>query len=257
MKLLRFILILFVAGSFAGCSVNEKIEIKKNGAGNYSMDMDVSQMIDMMQQIMSKEDMAKKGMSKMDTTIYMKDILDSANGLPADKKALFKDGTVHLKMDIDAKAAVIHVNFPFSSQENLQKLFAGTTDGSLSMAELFKNLGGGSAAGSSLTQGMPNSDINQFNSIYDFTCHDGLISKRVNDARWKAFQNDPQTAQIKQFSSMGVSVTYTTTIVLPRPVKKIDNALVKLSDDKKTVTITFNLFDAIDHPEQYGYTIAY
>jgi hypothetical protein len=45
--------------------------------------------------------------------------------------------------------------------------------------------------------------------------------------------------------------------VLPRPVKKIDNSLAKLSDDKKTVVMKFNLINAFDHPEQFGYSIEY
>jgi len=45
--------------------------------------------------------------------------------------------------------------------------------------------------------------------------------------------------------------------VLPRPVKKIDNPLAILSDDKKTVVMKFNLINAFDHPEQFGYTIQY
>jgi glycerol-3-phosphate responsive antiterminator len=56
---------------------------------------------------------------------------------------------------------------------------------------------------------------------------------------------------------MGIEINYTTTIVLPRPVKKIDNATAKLSDDKKTVVMKFNLIEAFDHPEQFGYSIEY
>jgi hypothetical protein len=52
-------------------------------------------------------------------------------------------------------------------------------------------------------------------------------------------------------------VPYTLTINLPRPVKKIDNALSKLSDDKKMVTIKYNLIEVFEHPEKFEYTIAY
>jgi hypothetical protein len=56
---------------------------------------------------------------------------------------------------------------------------------------------------------------------------------------------------------MGVEILYTTTLTLPRPVKKVDNAQAKLSDDKKTVTIKYNLIDVFDHPEQFGYNVEY
>jgi hypothetical protein len=217
------------------------------------MDMDMSQMLEMLQQYMGKEELAKKGMTKMDTTINMKDILDSVTTLTADKKALLSTGTVHIKLDMDAKVFTTHMNFPFTNQANLQKLYSALGDGSLGTAQLFKNLGGdqGGAAGA------PSPDINQFNGIYDFTCHDGLITKKVNQGKWKALQADPQMAQVKQAAQMGMEISYNTTIVLPRPVKKVDNATAKLSDDKKTVVMKFNLTDVFDHPEQFGYTIEY
>lgn len=254
MKMLKFILVLFVTVGFAGClDINEKIDLKKDGSGTLTMDMDMSQMLEMLQQYMGKDELAKKGISRMDTTINLKDILDSVNTLAADKKALLSKGAVHIKLDMDAKVFTTHMTFPFSNQDNLQKLYAALGDGSLGTAQLFKNFGGDEGGGG----GAPNPDINQFNGIYDFTCHDGLISKRVNDEKWKKLQNDPQMAQIKQAGQMGVEINYTTTIVLPRPVKKIDNATATLSDDKKTVTMKFNLINAFDHPEQFGYTIAY
>lgn len=253
MKLLKIVLLVMVTAGIFGCSVNEKIDVKKDGSGAVTMDMDMSQMLDMLQQMMTKEDLEKKGMVKMDTTIYMKDIVDSVQTLPADKKALLSAGTVHIKLDMDAKVFKTHMGFPYSSQENLQKLYSTMSDGSLGTTQLLKNMGGqeGGAGGEA------GPDINQFNGIFDFTCHDGLMSKKVNQDKWKALQADPQLAQIKQAAQMGMEINYTTTIVLPRPVKKIDNTMATLSEDKKTVVMKFNLINAFDHPEQFEYTIAY
>jgi hypothetical protein len=252
MKILKFILPLALAFGFAGClDINEKLDIKKDGSGTLTMDMDMSQMIDMLSTYMGKDELAKKGMEKMDTTIYLKDIIDTLSALSADKKAVLSPGSVHIKMDLDAKVFTTHMVFPFTSQANLQKLYATMNDGSsLGSAELFGGLGGDAS-------GSPSPDINQFNGIYDFTSKDGLITKNLNADRWKALQNQPQFAQIKQAGQMGVEINYTSTIVLPRPVKNVDNPLAKLSDDKKTVTIKFNLIDVFDHPEQFGYKIEY
>ncbi|HEX4852449.1 MAG TPA: hypothetical protein VFV08_16645, partial [Puia sp.] len=103
----------------------------------------------------------------------------------------------------------------------------------------------------------PVPDMNQFNSIYDFQSKDGLISRKLNADRWKTIQESQEFAQMKQATSMGIEIPYTITVNLPRPVKKIDNALAKLSDDKKMVTIKYNLIEVIDHPEKFEYTIAY
>jgi hypothetical protein len=254
MKILKFILFAFITIGFTGClDIYEKIDVKKDGSGTVTMDMDMSQMLEMIEQYMGQQGMEKAGLTKMDTTINMKDILNGVDSLPADKKAVLSAGSVHIRLDTAAKVFTTHMNFPFTSQDNLQKLYATLGDGSLGTAQLFKNLGGEEGGGG----GGPNPDINQFNGIYDFSCHDGLITKKVNQDRWKTLQNNPQLAQIKQAGQMGIEINYTTTIVLPRPVKKIDNAIAKLSDDKKTVTMKFNLIDAFDHPEQFEYTIAY
>ena len=253
MKMLKIILFLVITISFTGClDIYEKIDVKKDGSGTLTMDMDMSQMLEMIQQYMGQQGMEKAGLAKMDTTINMKDVLNGVDSLPADKKAVLSTGSVHIRLDTAAKVFTTHMSFPFTSQDNLQKLYATMGDGSLGTAQLFKNLGGDEGGG-----GGVNPDINQFNGIYDFSCHDGLITKKVNQDKWKALENNPQLAQIKQAGQMGIEINYTTTIVLPRPVKKIDNATAKLSDDKKTVVMKFNLIDAFNHPEQFEYTIAY
>jgi hypothetical protein len=86
---------------------------------------------------------------------------------------------------------------------------------------------------------------------------DGLMMKKLNMDKWKALKENPQMAQLQQAGQMGVEISYTTAITLPRPISKVDNPLAKLSDDKKTVIIKFNLMDIFDHPEQFGYRIEY
>lgn len=251
MKILKFILPALFAFFFAGClDIEEKVDVKKDGSGQLTMDMDMSQMVEMLKNYMSQEDMAKKGIQKMDTTIYMKSIIDTMSSLSAEKKSLLRAGQVHIKMDMDAKVFTTHMQFPFSSQENLQKLYLAMGDGSLGGANLLGGLGGDQGAGAS-------PDMNQFNGIYDFVSHDGLMEKKVNQEKWKKLTSDPQMAQIKQASQMGVEVNYTTTIMLPRSVKKVDNPLAKLSEDKKTVTMKYNLIDVFEKPEQFNYHIEY
>jgi hypothetical protein len=248
----RLILALPVALTlcFTGCQVQENVDIRKDGGGQYTDDIDISQMIDILQTYMSKDDLEKKGMVKMDTTILLKDVVDTVSSLSAEKKALLRPGRIHVKLDMDAKVFTIHSVFPFNSQADLQQLFFAMND--IGNAKLFGSLAGGDAGAG----GGPG-DVNQFNSIFTYTCHDGLMSKKVDTAKFNALKNNPQMAQIKQASQMGMEIGYTTTIILPRPVKKIDNPLAKLSDDKKTVTMKFNLMDVLDHPEQFEYTIAY
>jgi hypothetical protein len=125
-------------------------------------------------------------------------------------------------------------------------------DGSLGNTQLFKGI----TPGDDATVGN-NPDINQFNGVYDFTCKDGLLTKKLNMERLQALKDNPQMAQMKQAGQMGLEIKYTTAITLPRPIKKVDNPLAQLSEDKRTVLIKFNLMDIFDHPEQFGYVIEY
>jgi hypothetical protein len=54
-----------------------------------------------------------------------------------------------------------------------------------------------------------------------------------------------------------MEILYTTTIKLPRPVKSSDNPLIKVSEDKKTVTMHYNLLELLDNPEKFSYTLEY
>jgi hypothetical protein len=255
MKILKCILPVLLAFCFTGClDVYENIDIKPDGSGQFTMDMDMSQMIELLQTTMSKEDLAKKGLEKMDTTILLKNIVDTVSTLSPEKKKLLSSGSLHVQLDMDAKLFKTHMVFPFSNQDNLQKLYGTMSDGSLGTAQLFKSMAPPSEQGD---MGGPSPDINQFQGIYDFTSKDGLISKKLNLDKWKALQDNPQLAQMKQAQAMGVEIGYTTVIKFPRPVKKVDTPLAKLSDDKKTVTIKYNLMDLFDHPEQFGYKIEY
>jgi hypothetical protein len=103
--------------------------------------------------------------------------------------------------------------------------------------------------------GMP--DMNQFNAIYDFQCHEGMMSRKLNAEKWKALQQSPQFAQMKEAGNAGITIPYTLTIVVPKPVKKVDNSLAKLFPDRKKVIIQYNLIEVFEHPEKFEYTIDY
>jgi hypothetical protein len=253
--LLPLVLVLFLAGCF---DINEEIDIKSNGSGLMKANYDMGQLLDIMQTYVGKDEMANQmPKDKMDTTILMKDIVDTAKDIPADKKALVRDGSLHMKLDMTQKVFKFDMHFPFANMNDLQKLYTSISDGSLGATKLFKGFTGGKGDSMNANQNSQMPDIGQFNGIYKFECKEGLISRKLNADKWKEFQNSPQFEQMKQVGSMGMEVPYTMTVNLPRPLKKIDNSLAVISEDKKTITIKYNLVEVFDHPEKFEYTIAY
>jgi len=258
MQRLKYILTIASMFLLAGCfEINEDIDVNANGSGVYSIHTDMSQLLQAMQSYLGKDEMDKQMPSRnIDTTVMMKTLLDTAKNVSAENKALTKDGSVHLLLNMEQKEFKSDIVIPFKSLSDLQKLYNSMNNQSLGFTQLFKGMAGkpdSSSAGND--NSMP--DMNQFNAIYDFESHDGLLSRKLNPEKWKALQASSQYAQMKDAGNMGISIPYTLTINLPRPVKKVDNSLAKLFPDKKKVIIQYNLIEVFDHPEKFEYTIVY
>jgi hypothetical protein len=259
MNKLKYILTLASMFFLAGCfEINEDIDVKTGGNGVYSIHTNMSQLLQVMQSYLGKDEMDKQLPPKnIDTTVMMKILLDTVKNISAENKALVQDGSVHLKLNMQEKEFKSDIVIPFKSLTNLQKLYNSMNNQSLGFTQLFKGMAGkpDTASTSGNENGMP--DMNQFNAIYDFECHDGLLSRKLNAEKWKALQQTPQYAQMKDAGNMGISIPYTLTVSVPRPVKKVDNSLAKLFPDRKKVVIQYNLIEVFDHPEKFEYTIVY
>jgi hypothetical protein len=263
MKPLRYVLVLVFLGFLASCyEVNEEIVINEDGTGTYVTKMDMSQLIEMMQSFAGEEELSKEGLDRpIDTTIRMKDMLDSAKDVTPEQKALMAGGIMKMQMNIKEKLFKMDLNFPYSGYDNLQKLMAGQGNSGAGLSDMFKGFfGGGKKETRDTTQIIDEAkepDMQDLASIFDVTVKNGFISKKTNSAKYKALLARPEMEQAKKMSSSGMEILYTTTIKLPRPVKKSDNSLLKLSADKKTVTLRYNLLDLLESPDKFAYTLEY
>jgi hypothetical protein len=258
MKIVKVLLPVAFLFCLAGCvEINEDINIKNDGSGEYSMNMDMSKLLEMMQSTIGKEELEKQlPQKKMDTSISMKTLVDTSTSMSADKKALLRDGHLHMSLNMDQNIFKTDMHFPFKNQNQLQQLYTSIGDGSLGTGQMLKNLSAAKGDSSSDNQqGGP--DLSQFNSIYTFTSKSGYLSRTVNKEKFNALKESAQYGQMKQAEDMGMEVPYTITIHLPKPAKKITNTFAKLSEDKKTVTIKYSLTEVMDHPEKFEYTIEY
>lgn len=258
-KFFKYVLTVAICVFFVSCyEVNEEIEIKADGSGTYVTKMDMGQMIDLMQTFAGDEEIKKDGLDKVyDTTILFKNLLDSAKDMTTEQKELMKDGKMKMQMNLKEKIFKMDMNLPYKDLNSLQKLMSGQGGNGPSMANAFKNLFGNPGAGEN-QQGVPNGpDMGDFSAIFDVTVKNGLIDRKVNQEKYKALTDRPEMAQLKQMNTSGMEILYTTTIKLPRAVKKTDNPIIKLSEDKKTVTMKYNLLELLENPSKFAYTINY
>ena len=257
-KYFKYVLAVAISIFFVSCyEVNEEININADGSGTYVTKMDMSGLIDMMQTFAGEEELKKDGLDKVyDTTIQFKNMLDSAKNMTAEQKELMKDGKMKMQMNIKEKIFKMDMDFHYKDLNSLQLLMNGKGGNGASMTNAFKNLFG--KGGEEEQPGAPKGpDMSDIASIYDVTIKNGLIEKKVNAAKYKEFMDRPEMAQVKQLSGSGMEILYTTTIKLPRAAKKADNPIIKLSDDKKTVTMKYNLLELLENPDKFAYSIQY
>lgn len=266
MRFLKYAMVLvFCCLATLGCyEVNEEITINDSGSGVFNTKMDMSQLIEMMQTFAGEEKMAEEGMDRaIDTTVNFASFMDSAKDLTPEKKELIKDGKMHIQMNMKEKLFKIEMNIPYKDYASLQQLLAGgggAGGGALSeaMKSLFSKGGDKEAATDSPTsKGDWTPDMDGFTNFYDVSVVKGLISRKVNPDKYKALTEKPEMQQMEQLTNSGMEILYTTTIRLPRPVKNADNSLFKLSDDKKTITMKYNMLEMLKTPEKFNYRIEY
>src|SRR5689334_7118617 len=115
MRMLKVFLVAVGCVFLASClEINEELQINDNGSGQVSTTMDMAQLIDMMQ-AMGGEEFEKKKDEKIDSVISLKNFVDTAKNLTAEQKALLRNGTLRIKMNMAEKEFNINMKYPFSS----------------------------------------------------------------------------------------------------------------------------------------------
>ena len=101
----------------------EKIVINKDNSGVYSLTIDMSRFLKMMNQSAKNDSNTKKPQQK-DSTIYFKPFVDTSTRLSEQEKEMLKDGSVHVKVDEPANEMKFVFNLPFKKIQDLPYLRA-------------------------------------------------------------------------------------------------------------------------------------
>jgi hypothetical protein len=239
---------------FASCNTKEDLEIKNDGSGTLVMKTDLSKMLEMIKNFAPEDSLKKDGFDKsIDTTMLMKDYVDTAKEIPADKKALLRDGKVHVVVNLKDNKGDIEMQFPFKSTDQLQKLYESLNSSTGGL----KNLLGSAGDNPQMQQGTGDKGMPQITSVYDIIVKDGLYSRKVNKARYTEFADASKLEDLKKMGGMMGEMNYTLSIKLPKPIKKISNPKAVLSDDKKIARLSVDLMEVFEHPELLELEIEY
>ncbi|HRP57420.1 hypothetical protein [Agriterribacter sp.] len=240
----------------------EKIVINKNNSGIYTITLDMSKMLQLMDQFgQANKDDAKIPANK-DSTVYFKPFVDTSTALTAKEKEMFRDGSLRMQVDEAEKELIIVLNFPFKNIGDLPQLkssYLSVID-KLGVSNKLKDPGGSGPA-----ETMP-ADITKDKNIlspardaFAFAAVPGKLSNTLvnKDLFTSKVQNDSSMQMLQQMSMMMGDMNYKTIIVLPKKVKKYKGNQTILSDDKKTLTFLTTLSDMLNRPETAEYSVEY
>jgi hypothetical protein len=258
MKKLFYSILLSFSVLLSGCfdSVQE-LTINQGGMGEITAKLDMSKAMEMFLQMGGNEKDKEK--IKMDTVIAFKDILDSAKNLSGDEKELLKEGTMIVVMNSETGKLMITNKFPFQSVNDIDRLMKAM-DKVSQTSEIDKAVSKAMGEAPGNPSGEEDSDDpfkNLPEDYYDFRCTEGKISRKLNKEKYAKLGEDTGLSKLKETSGMGLPLTSSFIINLPRPVKNFTGKNVKLSDDKKKITVENTLDDLFDDPSTFEYEIEY
>ena len=261
MKNSRFIIAFLFAAILSSClDTEEKIVLNADNSGTYSMTIDLGRMLTLAASMGADKSNSEKVKEKKDTTIYLKDLIDTAVNLTAAEKALYKDGMVHAKFDEEKNEMKIVMSSPFKNAGELMEI-KNNFSTVINKLKAFEKASGDKAKsegeGDDLKIG--SQSANPVSGQFTFMAGKGKISNTINniDAFKLKVKSDSTLGMMTQMSSMMGDFNYRTIIVLPRTVKKYDGPGSTISVDKKTLTFFTTLTEMLEHPEKVSYKVEY
>jgi hypothetical protein len=243
---------------FTSCSMHEEIDLATEGKGHYQVSMDMSAMLEMVKSMGGAgkipDSVAKE---KKDTAFSMAGLIDSSGGtFTSEEKAYFYNGTMNVKMDMEANKMDIVIKFPVKNPLDLKNFFrVWTTVDSLNKikkqekeaAESGNNEMPNPMAGGGMPDNLPLKP-----SPYVIT--DSSIERLAQNKEDVMSDLGEQGQGAAMFMNQ---VNMMTTIKLPRPAKRLEGKNVKLSDDKKSIFFSATMQDMMDDPKAGAFKVVF
>jgi hypothetical protein len=252
MKKILFSFLITGSLFLTGClETTQEITLSDDGSGTFSSTNDMSALLGLAKQMGAAQEMEKAGDQKIDSSFSLAAGVDSIPNLTADEKELVKKGTANIVMNLKEEKFVTNIKFPFSTAAEIPA--CNKLSGKILAETMKSQLGGGMPMGGS--DQMPESSSIDDYYIYEFS--NGELKKKLNKEKYAGAADDEYLKGIKEAGSMGLEMKSNYIINLPRPAKEAEGKGIKLSDDKKKVTISVTLDDFFDDPSLLEFKIKY
>ncbi len=248
--ILSFLIVTSVV--FAGClDTTEEIVMNEDGSGNITITNDMSAALSMAKQLGENEEDMSQGDEKVDTTISLAKEIDEKKDYSEQEKAWLRNGKLRLQMNMQEEKMIISMNFPFSHPSEIAGIKA------LSSKILSDKMGDPDAGGMGIPGLEDAPTPSSFDDYFVTSFTQDLIERKVNTEKYAGAQNDEYLKSMREMAGMGAPMMTTYIINLPRAVKNADGKSVKLSEDKKTVTVHVSVDDFFSDPSTLEFRIEY
>ena len=266
MKKISWLFIPVLMLIITGClDTVDETTINDNGSGTFVHKDDLGKLFSMLTAFAGDDKMKELGQAKKDTTIYLKDVKDSIKHLNSTEMKILESGSLSVNIDAEKEVFSFTFSFPFAKpgdianiNDVLKKAKNQIMDGSMKNAMAQGKGAEGKGLFDKELKGedmeMANSSVNDY---YITEYQNGKLSRKVNKAKLANLENDKGMSSLKEMSGMGVNPNMKTVIKLPKPAKKAEGKGIKLSDDKKTITIESTMDDFFEDASLLEYEIEY
>lgn len=252
MNIMKKLLLVLSAGltlGLAGCfETTDEITLNEDGTGIYTNISDMSKLIPIMKNMGGAEQLGEKS---QDTSFALGTTKESIEGLSEEDATLLKKGTMKWKMNIEEEKLAATTNFSFTSLNDIPR-FNKLTAKSLTQM-LIARMGESAPPGAMDQMGEPSSIAD----YYTLEFESGELKRKLNKDKYSNVASDKYLSQMQEAAAMGIPITHTVIINLPRPAEKLEGKNAKLSDDKKKVTVTGTIDDFFDNPEKLEFKVKY
>jgi hypothetical protein len=226
----------------------QEITLNDDGSGVYVNTSDMGKVLTIAKNMGAAS--SDKMPQQIDTSFSFASAADSIPDLSAEEKELLKKGSMHLIMNVEDEKLISTMSFPFTSLDDIQKF--NRLSGKMMMASMKSKMPPEMSMGS---QQMP--EASSFDDYYTLEFSKGELKKKLNKEKYAGVDKDEFLNGLKQAAAMGIPVTSSYIINLPRPAEKAEGKNVKLSENKMKVTVTSTMDDFYDNPEKLEFKIKY
>ena len=266
MKKISWIAGLFVLIIFSGCfDTLEEVTINENGSGSFVNSLDMGKILGLAKTMGSgKDEMKDFDKLKMDTVIYLKDVKDSLKNLNAAEKNIAATGALKILVDATDDKMNFTFTFPFSKtseiagiQNILKKAKQDIID------DIMQKIMGEEGGKNEALLGNEDGDENKENmganidEYYTSVYEKGKFTRKLNKEKYANVEDDKSLKSLQEMAQLGMAINMKTIINLPKPAKKAEGKGLKLSDDKKKITMEGTLDDFFEDVSYFEYDIEF